>query len=244
MSTSSNPPTPRRCRRILAAHHLHCQDLSLQQIADRMGCARSTAHSYLRDFRLHRDHILRTVAADRLADQVHLLGQIETEPDQHRRAVAATRELRLLLLNLPDIKEHDERPPQQAPTYPCEQDWETGFDADGHLRYIGGPGDGDCLLNCPKCLDEFNRRRIAGLDQPGSVETEQDQSSQNPEKSGPIETNLDKSEHLNGEFPVPSKEFPPISPNSRPKPAVPRRKPVRPDDPFAITTIGTIVIEA
>ena len=40
------------------------------QIARQLGCARSPVYASLRDFRLHRNHILRTVAADRLLVRV------------------------------------------------------------------------------------------------------------------------------------------------------------------------------
>ncbi len=74
-------------------------------IARQLGCARSTVCAYLRDFRLHRAHILRTVAADRLADPVYLLTHPDTEPEQRQRHIATTRELRLLLLNFPTIQQ-------------------------------------------------------------------------------------------------------------------------------------------
>ena len=95
---------------MVEAHHFDCQALSLRQIARQMRCAPSTVHAYLRDFRLHRNHVLRTVAADRLADQLQCLTQPQTDPAQHRQTVAATRELRLLLLNLPAIQQHQQIP--------------------------------------------------------------------------------------------------------------------------------------
>ncbi len=146
-TAADNPPTPRCCRRILEAHHLDCQGLSLQQIGDRLGCARSTAHAYLRDFRIHRTHILHTVAADRLASQVYRPTQHQTDPAQHRQ-------LRFLLLNPPDL-------------------------------YANHSDD---------------------LDQPGLTKPEPDQPSQDPGESGPIQTNLDKSEHQSDEFSVPDRE--------------------------------------
>ena len=75
------------------------------QIARQLGCARSTVYAYLRDFRLYRVHILRSVAADRLADQLYLLTHPDTQPEQRQRHIAATRELRLLLLNFPAIQQ-------------------------------------------------------------------------------------------------------------------------------------------
>ncbi len=99
---------------MVEAHHFDCQGLSLRQIGRQMDCAPSTVHAYLRDFRLHRNHVLRTVATDQLANQVHILTQPQTDPAQHRQAVANARELRLLLLNLPDIQEHDQRQREHA----------------------------------------------------------------------------------------------------------------------------------
>ena len=94
------------------------------QIAEQLGCARSTVYAYIRDFRLYRDHILRTVAADRLADQLYLLTHPDTQPEQRQRHIATTRELRLLLLNLPDIQQPEppdlrgirRTAPEQSPT--------------------------------------------------------------------------------------------------------------------------------
>ena len=97
MSNDTTPPTPRRCHRIVEAHHLSCEGRSLRQIAREMGCAHSTVHAYLRDFERFRAYILHTVAADQLVNHVYLLTRSDTEPAQHARHVAAVRELRLLL---------------------------------------------------------------------------------------------------------------------------------------------------
>ena len=110
------------------------------QIARQLGCARSTVYAYLRDFRLYRDHILRTVAADRLADQLYLLTHPDTKPEQSQRHIATARELRLLLLNFPDTR-HPDAPesrrisrtdPEQSPTDsdPSRQIW-TDLDKSG-----------------------------------------------------------------------------------------------------------------
>ncbi len=230
---TTKPPTPRRCRCILEAHHLDCQALSLRQIADRPGCAHSTVHAYLRDFQLHRAHILRTVAADQLAEQVYQLTQSQTEPDQHRRHVASTRELRLLLLSLPAIQQHDERQgePANAPIddQTNEQFPNSRVDADGHRRYIAGPDNGQCVLARPRCVLGFYANYSDDLDddpdQPGLIKPDQDQASQDQEESGQIQTNLDKSEHQSDEFLAPDKEFTvpsQISPQWRsPKPVGP-----------------------
>ena len=131
-AATSNPPTPRRCRRMFEAHHLDCQGLSLRQIGARLGRAHSTVHAYLKDFQRHRDHVLRTVAADLLADQLHILTHPETETDQRRQAVSTTRELRLLLLNLPVIGEHKQQPFDSARI--------AEVDADALNQYPDEPG--------------------------------------------------------------------------------------------------------
>ena len=182
-AAASNPPTPRRCHRMFEAHHLDCQGLSLRQIGARLGRAHSTVHAYLKDFQRHRDHVLRTVAADYLADQLHILTHPETEPDQRRQAVSTTRELRLLLLNLRVIGEHKQQPFDSARIAVLEVDVPD--------RYLDDRG--------------FNR-------------TELDQHSQIPEDSGPIETNLDKSDHPTEEIPAHATELAPTTPNSRPEP--------------------------
>lgn len=178
---ANNPPTPRRCRRMFEAHHLDCQGLSLRQIGARLGRAHSTVHAYLKDFQRHRDHVLRTVAADYLADQLHILTHPATEPDQQRQTVAAIRELRLLLLNLPAIQE-----PRQ-------------------------PQHDAARINAP----------VQNLDEPGSLETEPDQHCKIPDDSGPIGTNLDKSEHPITGNPAHISEIAPTPPISPQNPAPP-----------------------
>ncbi|MXX48637.1 MAG: helix-turn-helix domain-containing protein [Chloroflexi bacterium] len=140
--TPDKPPTPRRCRRILEAHHLWCQGCSAVQIARRLGCARSTVYAYLRDFRLHREHILRTVAADRLADQLYLLTYPNAQPEQHQRHIATARELRLLLLNLPAIQQPD-RPDSPGISRTVPEHSETDSDSSRQIwtriRRISSP---------------------------------------------------------------------------------------------------------
>ena len=157
MTDTSVPPSPRICLRVLQAHHLHCQALTHQQIADRMSCARSTVSTYLRDFQRHRDHILHTVAGDQLLDQVYQLAQPDAEPDQHRQRVAAARELRLLLRDLPQLEEHEQQRREQleaarnAPAIALARSRHFFADLDGHARYIHGPQVGQCLPDCPRC---------------------------------------------------------------------------------------------
>ncbi|MYD54842.1 MAG: hypothetical protein F4W96_11150, partial [Chloroflexi bacterium] len=181
----SNPPTPRRCRRILEAHHLDCQGLSPDAIAEQLRCARSTVYAYFRDFQLHRAHILRTVAADRLADQVHILTTPDTDPDQHRQTVAATRELRLLLQSLPAIHEEEDRRREQelaAATAAAEArtralEFETRLGPDGHERYMHESRAGQCVLGCLQCITEFRQRQAEEQAKRRMTRTQPDQSS-------------------------------------------------------------------
>ncbi|MDE2892162.1 MAG: hypothetical protein OXN86_06660, partial [Chloroflexota bacterium] len=212
-------------------HHLDCQGLPPDEIATQLGRARSTVYNYFRDFQLHRAHILRTVAADRLADQVQRLTQPATDADQHRQTVAATRELRLLLTAMPRLEAQE--PPQPEPAddpYAILSDpdallheWESRVDPDGHHRHIRGPAQGKCSLACPGCLGRLDH----DPDEPGTTETEPEQSCQNPDDSALIETNLDKSGHQNGQSPAPGRKFPKTPQKSRP------RKPVGPQYPFS-----------
>ncbi len=234
----SNPPTPRRCRRILAAHHLDCQGLSLRQIGKRLGRAHSTVHAYLRDFQLHRNHILYIVAADRLADQLYRLTQPQTDPVQHRQTIAASRELRLILLNPPAIQDRDLSGQALAPT-DAEAGgpfWESSEDGNGHRRYLAGPDIGQCVLECIGCMRDAYASPPDNPDQPGLTESEPDQHSPNRDQSGPIQTNLDKSEHPDNENPVPGKEWAPIPQISPPRtPPWPEFKPPpRPNHPFVV----------
>ena len=226
-----NPPTPRRCRRILEAHHLDCQGLSPDAIAEKLHCARSTVYAYFRDFQLHRAHILRTVAADRLADQVHILTTPETDPDQHRQTVAATRELRLLLQSLPGIEaeEHTQRERSYS---------ESEMFPDGHRRLINGPNAGQCDTHCIGCIRE-HLSRSKDLDEPGITEPEPDQSSQIPDESAPIQTNLDKSGQEIDQNPAHDRKSASTRQNSPPTPRQPQNwprltTPQRPNRPHVI----------
>ena len=159
--STTPPPTPRRCRRILQAHHLDCQGRSVAQIAEQLGCARSTAYAYLRDFQLHRAHILHTVAADSLLDQVFRLTEPQTDPQQHRQTVAATRELRLLLTAMPGLQEHERQQQQQLETarnaaaVALARQRHYSVSQDGHLRGIGQAEFGECMPECPTCRPDL-----------------------------------------------------------------------------------------
>ena len=244
-----NPPTPRRCRRILEAHHLDCQGLSPNDIAKQLRCARSTVYAYFRDFQTHRAHILRTVAADRLADQVHILTTPDTDPDQHRQTVAATRELRLLLAAMPNLQEQERQQREQlvnarqADAVALAQSRHFLAGEDGHVRYISRERYGQCLPECPMCHPELyegddplpplrspHEVIDADLDEPAPTEPEPDQPSQNPDQSAPIQTNLDKSGHPDEENPVQDNESAPIPQNSPPIQPSPPTRPRKPQN--------------
>ncbi len=98
---------PRRRARLLQAHDLRCQGLTLRQIADQMDCAHSTVSQYLRDFHTHQDAIIETLAADHL---VHSLSRLDpSDSDLHDRHISAARELRLLIDTLDRIADRQQR---------------------------------------------------------------------------------------------------------------------------------------
>ena len=160
-ATTTPPPSPRRCQRILEAHHLRCRGLTLQQIADQLGCARSTTAAYLRDFQLHRGHILHTVTGDRLLDQIYTLTQPQSDPQQHRQTIASARELRLLLAAMPSLREQEQQQQEvfeaarNASTIALARSRHFRVEDDGHLRYIGGGRLGQCMPECPGCRPEL-----------------------------------------------------------------------------------------
>ncbi len=247
MTDTSVPPSPRICLRILEAHHLHCQALTHQQIADRMNCARSTVSTYLRDFQRHRDHILHTVAGDQLLDHVYQLAQTDADPDQHRLRVAAARELRLLLRDLPQLEEHEQQRREQleaarnAPAIALARSRHFLARADGHARYIHGAQVGQCLPECPMCHpdlfegDDALPPIVLSLT-PRARPTEPIQNEPDPTSAADfcpepdtIEQDLTKSDIAQNEFPVHSSEFddqPPPAPEfSPPTPMVGRHFP-------------------
>ena len=253
-----NPPTPRRCRRILEAHHLDCQGLSPEDIATKLRCARSTVYAYFRDFQLHRAHILRTVAADRLADQVHILTTPDTDPDQHRQTVAATRELRLLLTALPNLQEQERQQREQlvnarqADAIALARSRHFLAGKDGHVRYVGSDRYGQCLPKCPMCHPdlyegddplpplrsphELADPDVADLDEPAPTEPEPDQSSPKPDESAPIQTNLDKSGKEIDQNPALDNESAPDPPNPPQIQPIPPPRPRQPRNWPRLTT--------
>lgn len=226
-SIQAVPPSPRRCLRILQAHHLHCQALTQGQIAERMACARPTVSAYLRDFQLHRDHILHTVAGDQLLDQVYLLAQPEadSDPARHRRRVAAARELRLLLRDLPQLEQHEQERRDQleaarnAPAIALARSRHYLAGLDGHLRYVGGAEIDECMPECPRCFPELyegddaqppvvNPFAIrAQPTKPDFTEPELTSPDDSCPESDTTEQNLTKSDTLETEFPAHNGEF-------------------------------------
>lgn len=97
-----NYPNPARRARILQAHQLRLQGLTLREIAKIMGCAHSTVAGYLRDYELFRLDLMREVAADQIVSHAIQLAQVDSE--HHDRRLAAMRECRLLLTALPQIR--------------------------------------------------------------------------------------------------------------------------------------------
>ena len=218
-----------------------------EQIAKQLRCARSTVYAYFRDFQTHRAHILRTVAADRLADQVHILTTPDTDPDKHRQTVAATRELRLLLAAMPNLQEQERQQREQlvnarqADAVALAQSRHFLAGEDGHVRYISRERYGQCLPECPMCRPELyegddplpplrspHEVIDADLEEPAPTEPEPDQPSQNPDPSAPIQTNLDKSGHQYEENPVHDNESAPTPQNS---PPIQPSPPTRPRNP-------------
>ena len=101
-----NFPNPARRARILQAHQLRQQGLTLREIAKIMGCAHSTVAGYLRDYELFRVDLLRELAADQLVTHAIQLAQVDSE--HHDRRLAAMREFRLLLTALPEIRRDED----------------------------------------------------------------------------------------------------------------------------------------
>ena len=90
-----NFPNPARRAKLLHAHQLRQQGLTLRQIAQRMDCAHSTVAGYLTDFELFRTDLIQELAADQIVSHVIQLADLADE--HHDRRLAAVRELRLLL---------------------------------------------------------------------------------------------------------------------------------------------------
>ncbi len=95
-------PNPARRAKLLHAHQLRQQGLTLRQIAQRMDCAHSTVSGYLSDFELFRTDLIQELAADQIVSHVIQLADLADE--HHDRRLAALRELRLLLGAVPKIR--------------------------------------------------------------------------------------------------------------------------------------------
>ncbi len=101
-----NFPNPARRARILQAHQLRSQGLTLREIAKIMGCAHSTVAGYLRDYELFRLDLMREVAADQIV--IHAIQLAQVDSDHHDRRLAAMREFRLLLTALPEMRRDED----------------------------------------------------------------------------------------------------------------------------------------
>ena len=101
-----NFPNPARRARILQAHQLRSQGLTLREIAKIMGCAHSTVAGYLRDYELFRLDLMREVAADQIV--IHAIQLAQVDSDHHDRRLAAMREFRLLLSALPEFRRDED----------------------------------------------------------------------------------------------------------------------------------------
>ena len=224
-ATTTKPPSPRRCERIIQAQLLRNQGLTIRQIADRLGCAPSTVHAYLRDFQRYRSHILQSRATAHLVEQIELLTQPGQERGQLQERVAATRELRLLFTALPKIADADERKRERELEQP-ERDREEltvalarmlhpYADADGHAL----AGSGGCLRNCARChIEAYDSPLDVDPNSFGYLWTNGLLSSQIAPKSEQTPTDPNISEQPEDEFPVPDDEFAPLPQNSLPPP--------------------------
>ena len=101
-----NFPNPARRAKLLLAHQLRQQGLTLRQIAQRMDCAHSTVSVYLSDFELFRTDLIQELAADQIVSHVIQLADLADE--HHDRRLAAVRELRLLLTAVPQIRRDED----------------------------------------------------------------------------------------------------------------------------------------
>ncbi len=99
-------PNPARRAKLLQAHQLRQQGLTIRQIAEIMHCAPSTVVGYLRDFELFRNDLLHELAADQLVSHVIQLADITDQ--HHDRRLATARELRLLLGSVAQIRRDED----------------------------------------------------------------------------------------------------------------------------------------
>ena len=99
-------PNPARRAKLLQAHQLRQQGLTIRQIAEIMHCAPSTVVGYLKDFELFRNDLLHELAADQLVSHVIQLADITDQ--HHDRRLATARELRLLLGSVAQIRRDED----------------------------------------------------------------------------------------------------------------------------------------
>ena len=101
-----NYPNPARRAKLLRAHQLRQQGLTLRQIAQRMDCAHSTVAGYLSDFEQFRADLTHELAADQIVS--HLIQLADVADEHHERRLSAVRELRLLLNSISDIRRSED----------------------------------------------------------------------------------------------------------------------------------------
>ncbi len=99
-------PNPARRAKLLHAHQLRQQGLTLRQIAQRMDCVHSTVAGYLSDFELFRTDLIQELAADQIVS--HVIQLADPADEHHDRRLAALRELRLLLTAVPQIRRDED----------------------------------------------------------------------------------------------------------------------------------------
>ena len=120
------PPIERRPL-LLEAGRLRAEGLSLRQIGEKMDCSHTTAAKLLREFEQHRFQLLQVVAVDQLLNSI-LKIVASTEDEESipvRDRLHAARELRLLLADLPQLADYDEKQRHAASEYLSRaQAWE------------------------------------------------------------------------------------------------------------------------
>ena len=182
-----NFPNPARRARILQAHQLRSQGLTLREIAKIMGCAHSTVAGYLRDYELFRLDLMREVAADQIV--IHAIQLAQVDSDHHDRRLAAMREFRLLLSALPEFRRDEDdrtgeltrggvivdrygnRYPTRDRLYPPTEE-EQQQSQEPPTQLPAGRPSPDVILYCPP-LPEPTSEPTAELKSEQPVETDQ-----------------------------------------------------------------------
>ena len=188
-----NYPNPARRARILQAHQLRSQGLTLREIAKIMGCAHSTVAGYLRDYELFRLDLMREVAADQIV--IHAIQLAQVDSDHHDRRLAAMREFRLLLSALPEFRRDEDdrtgeltrggvivdrygnRYPTRDRLYPPTEE-EQQQSKEPPTQLPAGRPSPDVILYCPP-LPEPTSEPTAELKSEQPVETDQNRTESN-----------------------------------------------------------------